>query len=301
MTPERWKTLEELFHEARSRTGGDRAVFLESACNGDAGLRREVEELLAIEEGPAVDLAAPIGGVAAEYLSERDGETAGARIGPYRLIHLLGRGGMGAVYLAEREEQYAQKVALKLVDAAQTRNPDVLARFRLERQVLAQLNHPNIARLLDGGVTERQAPYLVMEYIEGRPIDAYARERGLTVRERVELFRQVCQAVAVAHASMVVHRDIKPGNVLVTKDDVPKLIDFGIAKPLASSSPELTRTRDRLLTPSYASPEQIRGEAVTTATDVYALGALLYELLTGKRAFDGEGRSPFELGDRHLS
>lgn len=297
MTPGRWETLESLFHQARERTGAVRDAFLSSACGGDEALRGEVEELLAIWDSPQIDLGEHVKEAAIDFLSGPGAanKEIGSRIGPYRLLEQIGSGGMGAVYLAEREEQYEQKVALKLVDPALVRSPDILARFRFERQVLAQLNHPNIARLLDGGITQQGVPYLVMEYVDGSPIDRYAEQHALSTRQRIDLFREVCQAVAHAHQSLVVHRDIKPGNILVTADGIPKLLDFGIAKALQADRASLTQTRERLLTPGYASPEQIKGEPVTTATDVYALGALLFELLTGKRLFDAETRTPFEL------
>src|SRR5690606_25102516 len=213
----------------------------------------------------------------------------GVRVGAYRIVHEIGRGGMGVVYLAERaDEEFEKRVALKVVKRGMDTD-EVLRRFRHERQILASLEHPNIARLLDGGATSDGRPYLVMEHVEGEPIDAYCDRRRLGIRERLELFRAVCDAVQHAHQRLVVHRDIKPSNILVTAAGEPKLLDFGIAKLLDDSSPDATphtRTGLRLLTPEYASPEQVRGAPVTTASDVYALGIVLYRLLSGRPPYE---------------
>ena len=213
----------------------------------------------------------------------------GQVIGPYKLIRKIGQGGMGAVYLASRDDdEYKKRVAIKLVKRGMD-SEEVLNRFRHERQILASLDHPNIARLLDGGTTEDGLPYFVMEYIEGTPVDTYCDERRLSINERLNLFRKVCSAISYAHQNLVVHRDIKPGNILVTSNGEPKLLDFGIAKLL---NPELyaqtiltTALSTRLMTPDYASPEQVRGRKITTATDIYSLGVVLYELLTGHRPY----------------
>jgi non-specific serine/threonine protein kinase/serine/threonine-protein kinase len=219
------------------------------------------------------------------------------RVGPYRLLHAIGSGGMGTVHLALRDDdQFHKRVALKLLKH-EARGEELLQRFRRERQILASLDHDHIARLLDGGTTEDGLPYLVMEYVEGQPIDRYCDSHSLRVRERLELFRRVCSAVHFAHQSLVVHRDLKPSNILVTAQGVPKLLDFGIAKLLNPNlSPDAhfaTQVDARVMTPDYASPEQIRGEPVTTASDVYSLGVLLYELLTGHR--------PIRLATRSLT
>jgi serine/threonine protein kinase/tetratricopeptide (TPR) repeat protein len=220
----------------------------------------------------------------------------GSRLGPYRLVELIGRGGMGEVYQAERaDDHYHARVAIKLVrvdhDASQ-----VAWRFRSERQILAQLEHPNIARLIDGGATEEGVPYLVMELVKGQPIDVYCEQRQLTIEQRVRLFLQVCSAVSFAHQRLVVHRDLKPGNILVTSDGTVKLLDFGIAKLLETEpstqlqgAMEMTATHVRVMTLEYASPEQVRGDPITTASDVYSLGVVLYRLLTG--------RSPYRVGN----
>src|SRR5262249_15349906 len=207
----------------------------------------------------------------------------GRKIGSYRVLREIGRGGMGSVYLAARADDAFQKlVAIKIIRRGLDTD-DIIQRFRSERQILANLDHPNITRLLDGGTTDDGLPYFVMEYIDGEPIDRYCGRCKLGVLERVRLFQSVCAAVRYAHQNLVIHRDIKPGNVLVTKDGVPRLLDFGIAKLLAkgAESNDVTVTAARRLTPEYASPEQVRGELITTACDVYSLGALLYRLLTG--------------------
>ncbi|MEM6647246.1 MAG: serine/threonine-protein kinase, partial [Bacteroidota bacterium] len=219
------------------------------------------------------------------------------RIGDYRIVRELGRGGMGTVFLAERADgAYQQHVAIKFV---QSFSSDDFDRFRSERQILARLNHPNIARLLDGGITEAGTPYLVMEYVDGVPITRYCRDANATVAERLRLFASVCDAVQVAHRNLVVHRDLKPGNILVTPEGMVKLLDFGIAKMLdhdaAHTQPSLQR-----LTPEYASPEQVRGEPVGTTSDVYQLGVLLYELLTGQRPFRLETQARAKLRRRIL-
>lgn len=263
-------------------------AYLDDVCGDDAPLREAVERLIrshraagSFLETPAVELsgrAIPAG--------ERTPDLAGRIVGAYRLLSLIGGGGMGSVYLAERADRaFEKRVAVKLVDPSM-RSAEILRRFDNERQVLAGLEHPNIARLLDGGVTEDGVPYIVMEHVDGLAIDAFCRERGLSVGARLRLFASVCTAVHYAHQHLVVHRDLKPGNILVTSDGVVKLLDFGIAKVLADSgSSDLTRSEIRVMTPRYASPEQIRGEPITTASDVYALGILLYELLTGAHPF----------------
>ena len=218
-------------------------------------------------------------------------------VGPYRLVRELGRGGMGAVYLAERsDEEFVQQVALKMVAGAASR--ELRRRFLHERQILAGLDHPAIARLLDAGTTDAGVPYLVMEYVDGIPIDDYCDGHGLDLKQRLDLFARVCGAVDYAHRNLVVHRDLKPGNILVTPEGEPKLLDFGIAKLLAEEggeNPEITRLNRVPLTPAYASPEQIRGDAITTASDVYSLGVVLYQLLTGRKPYRLSGRPAAEI------
>ncbi len=288
METERWIRIERVFHAVVERPPRERARFLDDACGGDASLRAEVERLLAFdEETPSfidvptadADQRSPSG---AEF-DPRIGQCAGV----YRLLSRIGAGGMGVIYRARRDDDlFSYPVAVKLVrrDAG---DDQVLRRFEIERRTLANLNHPNIARLLDGGVTDDGAPYLVMELVDGVPIDTYCDEQRLPVADRLTLFRTVCRAVHYAHQNLVVHRDLKPSNILVDAQGVPKLLDFGIAKVLepddADPRRDHTATVSRMLTPDYASPEQIRGEPTSTVTDVYSLGVILYGLLTGRR------------------
>ena len=225
---------------------------------------------------------------------------AGHRLGPYRIVELLSQGGMGSVYRAVREDDFEKQVAIKFLrgDLAE---PSARQRFHVERQILARFEHPSIARLLDGGTIPGGRPYLVMEYVEGSPIDAYCEARGLSVRQRLELFRQVLPAVAYAHRNLVVHRDLKPGNILVTPEGTPRLLDFGIAKLLDARDPLETTTTlagSSPLTPRYASPEQLRGEPITTVSDVFSLGVLLYEILARRHPWWSEGCSPLDLAQR---
>src|SRR5262245_1309486 len=277
----RWKQVEALFAQASELPEPDRAKFLDTAC-GDVELREEVRSLLANTQGSGAALRDVVGAAAALYADSR--AHVGRLIGPYRLSEQIGVGGMGMVFRAERDDaEFRRTVAVKIMQH-ELASPDAVARFRDERQILAELDHPAIVRLLDGGTTDGGLPYLVMELVSGTPITQYARERALSLRERVELIRQVCLALASAHAKRIVHRDIKPSNVLVTADGSPKILDFGIAKLVGSEASREARTRTgaALLTPEYASPEQARGESVTAASDVYSLGAVLFELLAGR-------------------
>jgi eukaryotic-like serine/threonine-protein kinase len=300
MTPERLQEIEKIFCEAVELAPDERETFLAEACAGDAELRREVESLLSETTDAKAPFASLIVG-AAQSLASAGEEFIGRRVGPYRITGSIGQGGMAEVYKAVRDDDHYQKeVAVKLVRPGRI-NTFMLARFRYERQILASLEHPNIARLLDGGATDDDLPYFVMEYIVGEPITDYCEAHNLSIKRRLKLFRQTCAAVQYAHRNLVVHRDLKPSNILVTKEGEPKLLDFGIAKLLA---PEVssnavtvaqTMTMMRLMTPDYASPEQVRGEPVTTATDVYALGAVLYELLTGERPHKFKDYSLIEI------
>ncbi len=290
---ERWQRVKQLLDEVIGLNAVDRSSFLERACAGDSELRREVESLLSSHEqagtaflkNPVVDLQA-----AAKASEPRSGR----RIGVYQILEEIGRGGMGEVYRAVRADgQYTKEVAIKVVRGGGDSRP-TLERFRNERQILASLDHPNIARLLDGGTDEDGAPYLVMELIEGTRIDTYCDEHKLTITERLRLFAHVCGAVQFAHQRLVIHRDIKPSNILVTRENVPKLLDFGIAKILDPTAGEQT-TMTQAMTPDYASPEQIRGEPITTASDVYSLGVVLYQLLTGRSPYPGATTSPHKL------
>jgi serine/threonine protein kinase/tetratricopeptide (TPR) repeat protein len=300
MTPERWQRIQDLFHAALQHEPSQRPAFLADACAGDVSLQREVESLLAAHEEAASFLEAPAFAGPATWLADGQAEAAvGRQLGPYRLGRAIGRGGMGAVYLGERADgQYQKQVAIKLVRDG-FGGEALRRRFHLERQILAALDHPNIAKLLDGGTTADGLPYLVMDYVEGLPIDAYCDAHRLSIAERLTLFRAVCAAVQYAHRNLVVHRDLKPSNILVTAEGVPKLLDFGIAKllqpELPSPSASLTLLGLQALTPEYASPEQVRGEPITTASDVYSLGVVLYELLTGHRPYRLKSRLPHEM------
>lgn len=265
---------------------GPRRSFLDSACANDAELRAEIDLLLDQQVDTGDDVIEQCASDAAARLRFNEDTTKeGTRIGPYRILRELGHGGMGAVYLAERDdEHYRQQVAIKLIKPG-LGGEAIRKRFRNEMQILADLSHPNIARLLDGGETVDGVPYLVMEYVEGRPIDVFCDEKQLSIEERLKLFSTVCAAVQYAHQHLVIHRDIKPGNVLVTEEGLPKLLDFGIAKLLDHDRSDATATVMPFMTPDYASPEQVRGVAVTTATDIYSLGVVLYELLTGRRPY----------------
>jgi serine/threonine-protein kinase len=290
VTPERWQQIKAVLDGALEREGPERAVFLEESCRGNDELRREVESFAASETEIGDFIETPVFRI---RLQEVEPLAVGQRIGAYRIVREIGRGGMGAVYLAERADEFEQRVAIKLVRRGMDTD-EIVRRFRSERQILAHLDHPNIGKLFDGGTTEDGRPYFVMEYVEGRPIDEYCDDRKLPVRARLELFRQVCAAVHFAHQNLIVHRDLKPGNILVTAGGVPKLLDFGIAKLLDPNQDlyALTRVDLRPMTPEYASPEQVRGETITTASDVYALGVLLYVLLTGHRPYRAAPRDP---------
>jgi eukaryotic-like serine/threonine-protein kinase len=281
LTPERWQQVTEILDGALDRPPGERPAFLAAACGDDGELREEVESLLRFESGSDLFIEEPLFG---RFDGDRDGLAEGERVGPYRVVREIGQGGMGAVYLAVRaDEEFEKRVALKLVDLGTA--AEIVRRFRAERQILAHLDHPNIAKLLDGGTTQDGRPYFVMEYVEGRPIDEVC--AVLPLRERLALFREVCAAVHFAHQNLVVHRDLKPGNILVTADGAPKLLDFGIAKLLdpQRGDSSLTELGLRPMTLRYASPEQVRGEPITTASDVYSLGVLLHGLLTGRSPY----------------
>lgn len=297
MDTERWRQIEDVFHSALDCEPAHRASFLDSVCASDASLRQEVESLLAsYENGGFTETPAFAEGI--KLLEEKDDRSlVGRNIGPYKVIRKIGQGGMGAVYLASRaDEAFQKEVAIKLIKRGQNTD-DVIQRFRSERQILANLNHPNITTLLDGGTTEEGLPYFVMQYILGEPIDKYCDAHKLSILDRLKLFQSVCVAVHYAHQNLVVHRDLKAGNILVTAEGVPRLLDFGIAKLLtaAPAVSDPTVTVARRMTPESASPEQVRGEAITTASDVYSLGVLLYKLLTGHSPYRLTSRSPEEL------
>jgi serine/threonine protein kinase/tetratricopeptide (TPR) repeat protein len=294
-TPQRYQKVKEIFFAAVDEPRDARTAFLRMACKGDAALLEEVERLFSahdqqdgiMDQGLADLAAAAVEKPSQQPLQIREW-SVGSRVGPYRLERLLAQGGMGEVYEARRDDdQYQRRVAIKLVRGG--RAPEVLIqRFWLERQILAGLDHPNIAKLLDGGATEGGQPYLVMDYVDGVPLDTFSDEKRLSVADRLRLFLPICSAVHYAHQNLIVHRDLKPGNILVTAEGVPKLLDFGIAKLIGDDQfggGALTRTGMRAMTPQYASPEQIRGEPVTTASDIYSLAVILYELLTGHKPY----------------
>jgi len=296
LTPQRWAQIRQVFDGALERPAKDRAAYLRVLCARDEELRHEVESLLRSHEQSDEFLETPAAQLS-QIVSQEDisDYPHGYRIGPYEFDRRIGRGGMGAVWLATRfDREYKKQVAIKMVKRGMN-SQEILRRFRTERQVLANLDHPNIARLIDGGSTPDGLPYLVMEYVEGTPIDQYCDHWKCTISERLQLFRDVCSAVHYAHQNLVVHRDIKTSNILVTPDGIPKLLDFGIAKLIGAEGSTLdlaqTRPEMRPMTLDYASPEQVRGEAITTATDVYSLGVLLYRLLTGKMPYGPNVRS----------
>ncbi|HMB67822.1 MAG TPA: serine/threonine-protein kinase, partial [bacterium] len=294
MDSRRFEEVRRLFQRAVELPEAKRASFLAEACAGDDVLLHEVESLLHADDDPE-DL---LSGSAMEALAlPGAAPVVGRRIGVWEIRQELGVGGMGAVYLAERADgQFEQRVALKLIRSGLD-SESVLRRFHEERRILAQLDHANIARLLDGGVTEDGVPYFTMEYVDGDPIDKYCDRGRLSIEERLELFRTVCAAVQHAHRNLVVHRDLKPSNILVSATGEVKLLDFGIAKVLGQdgADPATTRTGLRAMTPAYASPEQVAGEPMTTASDVYSLGVVLYELLCGRRPYSVDDATPAAL------
>ncbi len=291
MNPERWQKVKHALAEAMEAGPAERDACLEKSCAGDASLRREVEVLLQHEIGASSRFLneTALAEVSATLLDAEQSRAIGRHFGAYKTVEQIGVGGMGEVYRAYRaDDEYRKEVALKVVRGGQD-SDFVVRRFKNERQILASLEHPNIARLLDGGTSEDGTPYLVMELVEGQPITEYCQAHKLSIRERLRIFMQVCAAVQYAHQRLIIHRDIKPSNILVTQDGTPKLLDFGIAKILdsdvTSAKPDQTLTMFRALTPQYASPEQVRGEPITTASDVYSLGTVLYELLTDKSPY----------------
>ncbi|MBS1787547.1 MAG: protein kinase [Acidobacteria bacterium] len=298
MDKERWRKVEEIFQDVAESEPAKRSALLAEICDGDEAMRREVESLLAHEVFDTF-IQQPIKGMARSLASETERDLIGIQLGHYRITDLIGEGGMGAVYAAARDDQlFNQKVAVKVVKRGMD-SGFVLSRFQAERRILASLDHPNIARLIDGGSMPDGRPYFVMEFIEGQPLNEYCSAKALSIPDRIHLFRQICSAVQYAHQKLIAHRDIKPSNILVTGEGVPKLLDFGIAKLLdptqSDADPARTATMMRMMTPDYASPEQVRGLQITTATDIYSLGAVLYELLTGARAHRLETYTPTEI------
>ena len=294
MDPQHWQRLQDLFDAALERPAAARGEFLDRACGGDAALREAVERLLRQDAIGDQALHAGIGTMAAEVADSHLGRRIGERLGAWRITGHIADGGMGAVYRAERADgEYEQRAAIKLLNPAFV-SSEAKARLEAERQILAGLAHPNIARLLDGGRTDDGVPYLVLEYVDGEPIDAWCDRQALDTRARLRLMIKVCRAVDYAHRNLVVHRDLKPSNILVDTRGEPQLLDFGIAK-LVEGETGLTRSGHRVLTPSHASPEQVTGGPVTTATDVYSLGVLLYDLLAGRTPYASEPSSAVAL------
>jgi len=307
MDATRWTQINALFNAVLEQAVTTRDAFLQTACKDDPDLLAEVRSLLAADADahPLFDsLALDAMVLPADLLPDGILPAAGERVGPYRIVRPLGHGGMGAVFLAARADgQFEQQVALKLIRGG-AGSTQIVRRFQSERQILARLHHPHIARLLDGGLTEDGQPYFAMEYIDGVPLDQHCAAHACSIEERIQLIRAACDAVQSAHRQLVVHRDLKPANILVTVDGQVKLLDFGIAKMLSGvdhtisdpmNHPALTQTGHAVMTPAYAAPEQLRHEPVSTATDVYALGIVLYELLVGERPFDLSGCSPAEI------
>ena len=288
----RWQRVRELFHACIELDPAQRDALLRQECAADASLKAEVESLLASLAASSTFMETP---AAAAFSPSDEPSWIGRTLGNYKIISLLAAGGMGEVYRAIRADGlYPQAVAIKLI-RRELAGQVMLSRFRAEREILAALQHPNIARILDAGITEAGLPYIVMELVEGEPIDRYCEHHGLSVRQRLELFMDVCAAVHFAHQHLTVHRDLKPGNILVTHDGVVKLLDFGIAKVLDAGSSAAALTLQHAMTPEYSSPEQIRGEPITTATDIYSLGVILYRLLTGRSPYRSLHTDPYAL------
>lgn len=290
--------LQELFADAVELEPSRRASFLSDRCAGRPELRAEIESLITAHDRSDRFLDLRTDPLAAQHDPEAFRDERGRAVGQFRLLERIGEGGMGVVYRAERVDgEFTQRVAIKLIDSP-LRNPDTMRRFRAERQILATLHHPHIVTLLDGGVTDDGQAYLVMECVDGVPITAYCTERGLGLDDRLRLFRDMCGAVQDAHQHGVVHRDLKPSNILVTAEGVPKILDFGVAKLVDATGPDAGQTLPgaaQPLTPNYASPEQVRGLPVTTVSDIYALGVLLYELLTDVRPYDTADKTVDEI------
>lgn len=284
MNRERWPEVKRILERALEIPAVERASFVPRACRGDPVLLEEVKEYLAYHTSAEVLL--PEGGLIELAPEEESQQKQPERVGPYRILREIGRGGMGIVYLAERADgEFSRRVAIKLIQSG-VHEAEFAKLFRRERQILARFEHPNIARLLDAGRTDAGQPYYVMEFVDGVPLEEYCTRHNLSLRKKLELFLSICSAIAYAHRNLVIHRDLKPQNILITAEGTPKLLDFGLAKALAETAPESGATTGAmLLTPSYASPEQIKGEPLTVATDVYSLGVLLYELLSGEHPY----------------
>jgi eukaryotic-like serine/threonine-protein kinase len=297
MNPTRWAKISEIVETALEKNETERRAYLTQVCGEDTALRQEVESLLSFDDGGGTDVFEKNQLNAFLFDEERISQRfVGKQVGRYKITKLLGEGGMGAVFLGERADgEFEQQVAVKLLKQSLV-SKVALSRFISERQILARLHHRFIAQLIDGGTTDEGLPFLVMEYIEGLPLLEYCEKHDLDLKARLELFQKICSAVQYAHQHLVIHRDLKPSNVLVLEDGTPKLLDFGISKLVSPDEDALqTQTEFRALTPGYASPEQVRGETVSTASDVYSLGVILYELLTGKRPYDTDSKNFSEI------
>ena len=295
MDQNRWAKIEKLFERAVELNEQERIEYLKNECGDDYELFQEINSLIEadLKSHPIFDSPQPALEIPENLKYE------GKIIGSYKIVKQIGLGGMGSVYLAERADgQFEQKVALKLIKPGNN-SFEIIKRFQAERQILARLQHPNIARLLDGGITNEGLPYFTMEYVEGDSIDVYCDKNKLSIKERLELFITVCNAVNYAHQNLIIHRDLKPGNIYITKDGRVKLLDFGISKVFTEDetdgSTRMTQTGLFIMTPEYAAPEQIRGETVSTATDIYALGLILFQLLTGAFPYKLNSFAPLEL------
>ncbi len=297
MSDQFWERLRQLFDQAIQLEPGARSAFAKENCKGDDALLEQLQSLID-SHGSETQLRNIVQGAAADFAEQHPETKKPETIGAYKIIDVLGHGGMGTVYLAERaDKQFQHQVAIKVV-RLHSANADVVERFRAERQILASFNHANIATLLDGGETTDGLPYLVMEYVQGTSITEFCDQKNYSTTDRLTLFLSICDAVQYAHQNLVIHRDIKPSNILVTDNGIPKLLDFGVAKILREdllTGGQLTMANMRVLTPDYASPEQILGSNITTATDVYALGMLLYELLTGHSPYRLSSYSAAEI------
>lgn len=298
MNPTRWAKISEIIETALDKEETERSSYLTQVCGEDTALREEVESLLSYEDGENTNIfdKNQINALLFAEDSKLTNSFIGKQIGKYKLTEMLGEGGMGAVFLADRTDgEFEQQVAIKLLKQGFV-SKIALSRFVSERQILARLHHRFIAQLLDGGTTDEGMPYLVMEYIEGLPLIDYCNQQNLDLKARLELFQKICSAVQYAHQHLVIHRDLKPSNIMVTEDGSPKLLDFGISKLVSQEGDALqTQTEFRALTPGYASPEQVKGDMISTSSDVYSLGVILYELLTGKRPYNTDSKNFSEI------
>ena len=299
MKTESWLKIKETLLDALSLKPFEREEFLEKSGLSPVE-KAEIKSLLAFEEESEKFMSVSASGLTGELIfeeEERKNSLAGQRVGIYEIRHEIGLGGMGAVYLAARADgKFTQSVALKMLKR-EFNVEKIRRKFRRESEIQSRLNHPHIARLLDTGTTPDGVPYLVMEYVEGVRIDKFCKEKNLSLTERLKLFNKVCEAVGYAHRNLIIHRDLKPSNILVTGEGEPKLLDFGISKLLGAENPadKTVVTFLGAMTPEYASPEQLKGEAVSTATDIYSLGVILYKILTGRHPFDMNGKTNSEL------